>query len=32
MLSYESVPLYGSWSNKLKGYTYLLFFKKPVDS
>lgn len=31
MVSYESVPMYGSFSNKLKGYAYLLFFKKPIE-
>lgn len=29
MISYESVPMFGSFSNKLKGYAYLLFFKRP---
>jgi hypothetical protein len=28
MLSYESVPMFGSFSNKLKGYAYLVFFKR----
>jgi hypothetical protein len=28
MISYESVPMFGSFSNKLKGYAYLLFFKR----
>jgi hypothetical protein len=29
MVSYESVPQYGSFSNKLKGHAYLLFMKRP---
>jgi hypothetical protein len=29
MVGYESVPLYGSFSNKLKGYAYLMFLKRP---
>jgi hypothetical protein len=28
MISYESVPMFGSFSNKLKGYAYLVFFKR----
>jgi hypothetical protein len=28
MISYESVPMFGSFSNKLKGYAHLLFFKR----
>jgi hypothetical protein len=28
MVSYESIPMYGSFSNKLKGYAYLTFFKR----
>ena len=28
MVSYESVPMFGSFSNKLKGYAYLVFFKR----
>ena len=31
MISYESIPMYGSFSIKLKGHAYLLFFKKPVE-
>ena len=31
MISYESIPLYGAYSSKLKGYTYLLFFKREVE-
>ena len=31
MISYESVPMYGAFSSSLKGYAYLLFFKKQVD-
>ena len=29
MISYESVPQYGSFTNKLKGHAYLLFLKQP---
>ncbi len=29
MISYESVPMYGAFSSKLKGHAYLLFFKRP---
>lgn len=29
LVSYESIPLYGAFSSKLKGYAYLLFFKRP---
>jgi hypothetical protein len=28
MISYESVPMFGAFSSKLKGYAYLLFFKR----
>ena len=28
MVSYESVPMYGAFSSKLKGYAYLTFFKR----
>lgn len=28
VVSYESVPMYGAFSNKLKGYAYLTFFKR----
>lgn len=28
MLSYESVPTVGSFSGNVKGYAYLLFFKR----
>jgi hypothetical protein len=28
LISYESVPIYGSFSSSLKGYAYLLFFKR----
>jgi hypothetical protein len=31
MVGYESVPLYGSFSKNLKGYAYLVFFKRPAD-
>ncbi len=30
MVGYESVPLYGSFSSKLKGYAYLVFLKRPA--
>jgi hypothetical protein len=30
MISYESIPMYGSFSNNLKGYAYLTFFKRPA--
>ncbi len=30
MISYESVPMYGSFSTKLKGHAYLLFLKRPA--
>ncbi|HVM20400.1 MAG TPA: hypothetical protein VNT52_09335 [Acidimicrobiales bacterium] len=30
MISYESIPMYGSISNKLKGHAYLMFLKRPV--
>jgi hypothetical protein len=29
MISYESIPMYGSFSNNLKGYAYVTFFKRP---
>lgn len=29
MISYESVPLTGSFTNNIKGYAYLTFFKRP---
>jgi hypothetical protein len=29
MMSYGSVPMFGAFSNKLKGYAYLLFLKRP---
>jgi hypothetical protein len=29
MISYESVPLTGTFTNKIKGYAYLTFFKRP---
>lgn len=29
MVSYEAVPLTGHFSDKIKGYAYLLFFKRP---
>lgn len=30
LISYESIPMYGSWSSKLAGYAYLLLFKRPA--
>jgi hypothetical protein len=30
MISYESIPMYGSFSNNLKGYAYVTFFKRPA--
>jgi D-mannonate dehydratase len=30
MISYESVPLLGTFSKNLKGYAYLCFFKKQL--
>lgn len=32
MITYESVPMYGSFSSKLKGHAYLLFLKRPLSS
>ncbi|MBW3663524.1 MAG: DUF4177 domain-containing protein [Actinobacteria bacterium] len=29
MVSYESIPLTGSFSGNVKGYAYLCFFKRP---
>jgi hypothetical protein len=29
MISYESVPLTGTFTSKIKGYAYLTFFKRP---
>lgn len=29
MISYESVPLTGRYTEKIKGYAYLTFFKRP---
>jgi hypothetical protein len=29
MISYESVPLTGTFTNSIKGYAYLTFFKRP---
>jgi len=31
LISYESVPMYGTVSSKLKGYAYLLLFKRPSE-
>jgi Domain of unknown function (DUF4177) len=28
MISYESIPMYGAFSQKLKGYAYVTFFKR----
>jgi hypothetical protein len=28
MVSYESIPLAGAFSGKIKGYAYLMFFKR----
>lgn len=30
MISYESIPMYGAFSQKLKGYAYVTFFKRPA--
>jgi len=30
MLSYESIPLLGTFSKNLKGYAYLVFFKRQI--
>jgi uncharacterized protein DUF4177 len=30
MISYESIPMYGSFSSNLKGYAYVTFFKRPA--
>jgi len=30
MISYESIPMYGSFSKNLKGYAYVTFFKRPA--
>lgn len=32
MISYESIPMYGAFSQKLKGYAYVTFFKRPALS
>lgn len=29
LVGYESIPLTGTFSNNVKGYAYLAFFKKP---
>ena len=31
MISYETVPMYGAFSSKLKGHAYLTFFKKQTS-
>ncbi len=28
MISFETIPLTGAWSDKIKGYMYLAFFKR----
>ena len=30
MVSYESIPMYGAFSKTLKGYAYLVFFKRAL--
>jgi Domain of unknown function (DUF4177) len=30
MVSYDSVPLTGTFTGKIKGYAYLTFFKRPT--
>ncbi|MFC2165902.1 DUF4177 domain-containing protein [Acidobacteriota bacterium] len=30
MISYESIPMTGAFTGNVKGYAYLLFFKKEV--
>lgn len=32
MIAYESVPMYGTFSDKLKGYAYLIFWKRPSQT
>jgi hypothetical protein len=32
MISFDTVPLTGSFSNNIKGYIYLTFFKRPVPA
>jgi hypothetical protein len=31
MISYEAVPLTGSFTGNVKGYAYLTFFKRPTE-
>lgn len=31
MISYESVPLLGTYTKNKKGYAYLCFFKRSID-
>ena len=31
LISYESVPMFGTISQKLKGYIYMLMFKRPLE-
>jgi hypothetical protein len=30
MISFDTVPLTGAFSNNIKGYVYLTFFKRPL--
>jgi len=32
LISYESIPMYGTFSSSLKGYAYLIFFKRPLEN
>jgi hypothetical protein len=32
MIGFETVPLTGRFSEKIKGYVYLCFFKKPTEA
>jgi hypothetical protein len=31
MISFDTVPLTGHFSEKIKGYVYLTFFKRPLE-
>lgn len=31
MISYESIPMMGNITNNLKGYSYLVFFKRGIN-
>jgi hypothetical protein len=31
MISFDTVPLTGRFSDKIKGYAYLTFFKRPLE-